>query len=147
MVIRGGAKRNPGGKIYNRISNRKQKAAKRKRIEEKHQTETQKQAGKQPVDDPTVKEAEYWLEHNSQPWETTLNKWKDSFPARKPLLMKSNAVEEVLKRFRHYSNEFGFQLVSIIYFYCGSSTKMLSVFKNFPFCCCYYLSIILLEVR
>ncbi|EAT34309.1 AAEL013428-PA [Aedes aegypti] len=111
LVIRGGTKRNPGGKIYYRISNRKQKAAKRKRIEEKHQTETQKQAGKQPVDDPTVKEAEYWLEHNSQPWETTLNKWKDSFPARKPLLMKSNAVEEVLKRFRHYSNEFGFQLV------------------------------------
>ncbi|KXJ69394.1 hypothetical protein RP20_CCG027287 [Aedes albopictus] len=111
LVIKGGTKRNPGGKIFNRITNRKQKAAKRKRIEEKHEAEIENRAGEQVAEHKIVKEAETWLEYNCQPWSTTLDKWKVVFPGRKPLLMKPNAVEEVLKRYRHYSEEFGFQLV------------------------------------
>ncbi|XP_062562792.1 uncharacterized protein LOC134226195 [Armigeres subalbatus] len=113
FVIKGGTKKNPGGKIYNRISNRKQKKAKRTRIELKHQAEIEKRAGRKVADLPDVKEAEAWLEHNTQPWTTTLDKWRYAFPVRRLLLTKSNAVEEVLKRYRHYSHEFGFQLIDV----------------------------------
>lgn len=70
----GGLKKNPGGKIYNRIFNRKQKASKRKRAEEKHLTNIKKASGEQNVEDPSVKEAEVWLEQNTQPWTTMLDK-------------------------------------------------------------------------
>lgn len=106
-------KKNPGGKIYNRISNRKQKAAKRKLTEEKHLSKIKKASEPVNVEHPSVKEAESWLEQNTQPWSTTLDKWAISFPRRSSLLLKPKAVEEVLKRFRHYSNEFGYQLVSL----------------------------------
>ncbi|KXJ78167.1 hypothetical protein RP20_CCG005450 [Aedes albopictus] len=81
-VARGGQRKNHGGRLYNHISNLRQKATKRA-----------------------------WLERNSKPWGAVLDKWAASFVTRKNLLAKPNSGPELLKLYRMYSDECGYQLI------------------------------------
>lgn len=109
-------KKNPGGKIYNRIVNSKQKITKRKEKEEQHSCGLKKKSNTICTLDPAVTDAVLWLGQNTEPWGTTLEKWVLSFPARQLQLMKHDLCMKLLKDFYHYADEFGYQLVSIYFF-------------------------------
>lgn len=100
--------------MYNRISNLRQKTTKR-RLNEEHYLATVSKKHTEPpnvVEDSCVKDAVIWLEQNSKPWATVLDKWAASFKARKVQLAKPNSGPNLLKRYQLYSNEFGYQLVN-----------------------------------
>lgn len=105
-------KKNPGGKIYNRIVNSHAKVTKRKKKEEQHLRNSKKKSTPICTPDPAATDAVLWLEQNTKPWGTTLEKWIVSFPARKSQLMKRDLSEKLFKDFHHYADEFGYQLVS-----------------------------------
>ncbi|XP_055590763.1 uncharacterized protein LOC129742851 [Uranotaenia lowii] len=115
FIPRGGRKKNPGGQLYNLISNTRQKRAKRARIEDIHQQSFANVVIDISDDevDKIVEDALIWLKQYSKPWTTTLDKWKQSFPKRKPQLLKSTNFLDVIRTFRHYSDEYGHQLVDI----------------------------------
>lgn len=112
FIPRCGGKRNPGGKIYNKIFNLKQKRAVRERSEEERQSKKLK-PGSVTALDAVGEEAIAWLQLNVEPWTTTLEKWTISFNKRKSNLQKSLSVDTLLKVFRHYKHGYGYQLIDI----------------------------------
>ncbi|XP_065081993.1 uncharacterized protein LOC135704454 [Ochlerotatus camptorhynchus] len=114
FIAQGGSKKNPGGKLYNRIVNWKQKTAKRKWKEEKHLSKSKKKENSPSIEDKVAVDAAVWLQQNTKPWSTTLDKWTFSFPLRKSFLMKSDNKARLFKEYQHYSDEFGYQLIIFI---------------------------------
>ncbi|KXJ62527.1 hypothetical protein RP20_CCG026252 [Aedes albopictus] len=110
FIPRSGGKRNPGGKLYNRIFNLKQKRATREKFEESRRTKKLK-PGSLEIPDSDGDEAFTWLQLNIQPWNTTLAKWTTSFNKRKHNLQNPLAIDTVLKTFRHYRQDHGYQLI------------------------------------
>ncbi|XP_065084640.1 uncharacterized protein LOC135706888 [Ochlerotatus camptorhynchus] len=113
FVARSGKRKNHGGKLFNRITNLKQKLIKRAFKEEEHLHGKKSKVDPFVPKDPVAEEAILWLEQNSCPWSTVLDKWIVSFDIRKPHLLKSKIVEEVLTRHRHYSGKHGYQIIDI----------------------------------
>ncbi|XP_038106358.1 putative cell agglutination protein pfl5 [Culex quinquefasciatus] len=107
---RGGGKRNPGGKIYNRIHNQKQAKKRRDNLEEAHVS----QENQAPEGDPVCQEAIEWLRLNVNPWSVTLDKWKSSFGYRRKSLQDPKCARECVDQFRHYSEQYGYQLVGTV---------------------------------
>ncbi|XP_062700087.1 uncharacterized protein LOC109419735, partial [Aedes albopictus] len=114
-IPRSGEKRNPGGKIYNKIANLKQKRIKRDKYEEDIEAKRQKHnTGSTGVDielDAAAEAAFNWLRLNTQPWQTTVNQWKASFNRRRRDLQKPALLANVDGIYRHYKDPYGFQLI------------------------------------
>ncbi|XP_055613582.1 uncharacterized protein LOC129760027 [Uranotaenia lowii] len=114
FIPRGGSKKNPGGQLYNLIVNTKQKRAKRAKLEELHQKNFAPVSNDSVEEvDVLVNDAVLWLKQYSKPWTTTLDKWNISFPKRRTKLCKSSNFLDLTAEFRHYGDEYGFQLVDI----------------------------------
>ncbi|XP_062565876.1 uncharacterized protein LOC134228112 [Armigeres subalbatus] len=113
FIPRSGRRKNHGGKLYNRITNLKQKISKRANREEEHLQGKKPKVDETVVRNAAVEAAKLWLERNSRPWSTVLDKWIESFEDRKPRLLNSNNVDEILAKQRHYSDEHGYQIVEI----------------------------------
>lgn len=118
FLPRGGDKKNPGGKIYNKINTLKTKSRKRKLEDEEH-AKILKNRNNLPkeqnrVESATAREAFLWLQKNDSPCTTVLDSWKASFPVRSPFLSKANAQDELKKAnlWRLITSEHGYQLVS-----------------------------------
>ncbi|XP_055522747.1 uncharacterized protein LOC129716927 [Wyeomyia smithii] len=117
FLPRGGDKRNPGGKIANKINTLKNRARKRRLYDENylsHLKHTNNSVTEHGEDlNSSGREALEWLTTNDAPWTTVLVKWKASFPVRSKLLKKSIAVEELIiaKLWSLITSEYGHQLV------------------------------------
>lgn len=113
FIPRAGRRRNPGGKLFNKIVNFKQKAGKRKQREEAHLAS--KRIVLEPeatVTDPVAEAAIQWLSHNRHPWTTALDKWELSYPIRKKHLKSKKSVEDLYWQYQLYQEEHGYQAVS-----------------------------------
>lgn len=111
---RGGARRNHGGKIVNKIGNLKQKKRKSEIKEDQHLKKIKPEEptdGKTEISQQSI-EANEWLALNDTPWSTVLDKWSISFESRKQLLGNKKTVTKILKVCGHFKNPHGFQLVS-----------------------------------
>lgn len=117
---KGGDKKNPGGKIYNKVNTIKSKLRKREKCEAIHVKRFKLgntndiDRCDDPVDDPVVNEARRWLNINDGPWTTVMDMWRACFPLRRQILTKSIAIVE-LENFNHWrfiATENGHQLVS-----------------------------------
>lgn len=115
---RGGDKRNPGGKIANKINTLKTRARKRKLQDEEHElhlkdkNNSEKELSEGP--NSTARDALDWLITNDAPWTTVLDEWKASFSIRSTLLRKPKPLEELVKSklWNLIKSEHGHQLVS-----------------------------------
>lgn len=108
-IPRGGDRKNPGGKIANKIGNLKQKKRKEEAREDEHVKKLKPSSAPQKVQ--AVNEGTQWLILNVQPWSTVLDKWPVSFSFRQPLLQKQKSAAKLLQKFPHYKEEFGYQLI------------------------------------
>lgn len=116
FLPRGGEKRNPGGKIYNKINTIKARHRKR----EKQENEHLKRLKLEPNHDTIEKQipakasnAYQWLVENCSPWTTVVEFWTESFCARVSFLTKSAALDSYKKAnlWHHVASEHGYQLV------------------------------------
>lgn len=116
---KGGDKKNPGGKIYNKVNTIKSKFRKREKYEATHAKRLKLQDSNDIVqcDDPAANEARRWLNINDGPWTTVMDMWRTSYPLRRQFLGKPIAVTELEKinLWRFISMESGHQLVDIDY--------------------------------
>lgn len=116
FLPRGGDKKNPGGKIYNKINTLKTRDRRRRRDDEQHNKTTNlKQRNDSVKYDEAVRDALQWLQVNDAPWTTVLDRWKTSYPTRAKFLTTASAIKELskLNLWRLISSEFGHQLVSV----------------------------------
>ncbi|XP_055532800.1 uncharacterized protein LOC129722941 isoform X2 [Wyeomyia smithii] len=115
---KGGDKKNPGGKIYNKINTIRTQCRKRKLDDEK-QAEINKDTGvyceKRSANDTSIEESENWLKLNDGPWSTVLDKWKASFLKRKDYLAKCHCKDNLRKGnlWKFIRCEYGYQLIDI----------------------------------
>ncbi|KXJ72672.1 hypothetical protein RP20_CCG017447, partial [Aedes albopictus] len=109
---RGGAKRNPGGIIYNKICNLKAKARKRDKSEKDYAKRIRAGAD-QTKKNKASSLALNWLMLNDGPWGVVLEKWKESFESRNHFMGKSTAESNLrkCKIWKHLQSEFGCQLI------------------------------------
>ncbi|XP_058443690.1 uncharacterized protein LOC131425651 [Malaya genurostris] len=122
FLPRNGDKKNPGGKIYNKICNLKTKFRKRK-IDDLNHLQKYSNSGNIRQDNSfelnqgTAWEALEWLNHNDGPWSTVLDMWKASFSLRKIYIGKPNAKENLIEDnlWRFLLSEYGYQLIDIDY--------------------------------
>lgn len=63
---------------------------------------------------PAAEAAIQWLDHNSQPWTTALDKWELSYPIRKKQLGNKILINDLYRRYQLYREEYGYQAVSIM---------------------------------
>ncbi|XP_021711615.1 uncharacterized protein LOC5566000 [Aedes aegypti] len=118
FIARNGTRRNHGGKLYNRISNMRQKAYKRELYEERHlatvSQRTSNPAKKIAVEKPAYDWEMAWLKLNSAPWDTALELWTRTFSRRKDELTNAEKTPELLKKYEYlYRSELGYQLIEI----------------------------------
>ncbi|XP_058814073.1 uncharacterized protein LOC131677980 [Topomyia yanbarensis] len=119
FLPRGGDKRNPGGKIANKINTLKNKARKRKLQDKEHELIlNNKNVAQKEISEEAnsiAQESLDWLNTNSAPWTTVLDKWKQSFPIRSTLLKKPNLLDELNKSqlWSLIKSEHGYQLFDI----------------------------------
>lgn len=113
FIPRAGGRKNPGGKLFNKIVNIRQKNAKRKLREKAHLASKKTSLDPETSDDDQqASRAIEWLEHNKRPWTTALDKWEQSYSLRKRQLGNAALVEELFNRFQVYQDTYGFQAVS-----------------------------------
>lgn len=114
-IARGGDRRNPGGKIANKIGNLKKK---KRRADAKEDEYAKTLKRDLPCDVPTNEndqkciEAYEWLVLNQEPWSTVTDKWPVSISKRNPYLRSHSAVPRLFMLFPHYKHQYGYQLVS-----------------------------------
>lgn len=115
FVPREGDKHNHSGKIYNKIANLKQKKRQRDKSEEAFLAKQPRSNVDEPQTSPQtdVSEAIGWLQLNSRPWDLVQDKWKKTFVIRKDILRKANQESTLLKKFWHFKDPLGYQLVII----------------------------------
>lgn len=109
-IPRSRVKRNPGGKIYNKIVNTKQKRAKREKLEK--EIDYKRNKPNSTGSDVEGDAAYNWLVLNTHPWGTTIDKWAASFNRRRHELQNPFFIDKVLGFYRHYKDPYGYQLVS-----------------------------------
>ncbi|XP_058820798.1 uncharacterized protein LOC131682991 [Topomyia yanbarensis] len=107
---RGGDRKNPGGKIANKIGNLKQSKRKSDLKEDQHAKQLKFSADAS-IQHPGLSDAAKWLMLNQQPWSAVLDRWAASYSNRKQYLRNSKSVPKLLKDFPHYANTFGYQLI------------------------------------
>lgn len=112
-MVRRGDKKNHSGKLFNKITNLKQKLRKRKKAEEEFLLKRSKEP-QQESDSADVIEAKNWLTLNKEPWITVLQKWRDTFCSRKRLLRDPSQEDFLLQQYPQYFDRYGYQLVIII---------------------------------
>ncbi|XP_062715110.1 uncharacterized protein LOC109622138 [Aedes albopictus] len=111
-IPRAGGRKNPGGKLYNKIVNSRQKAAKRKLREEAHLA-IKKPATSLEVSDESAVKAVEWLKYNKLPWTTALDKWEQAYPLRKSQLGNMTFADELLNRHSSvYQDPNGYQAIA-----------------------------------
>ncbi|XP_058453812.1 uncharacterized protein LOC131431884 [Malaya genurostris] len=112
-ISRGGDRRNPGGKIANKIGNLKQKK-RRIDVREAEYAKTRKLTASRELPlDSTTNEAVNWLELNGEPWNTVLEKWSVSAAHRRQYLKNRKFTLKLLNLYPHYKKSYGYQLVDI----------------------------------
>ncbi|XP_058445907.1 uncharacterized protein LOC131427040 [Malaya genurostris] len=112
-IPRGGDRRNPGGKIANKIGNLKQKK-RRIDVREAEYAKTRKLTASRELPlDSTTNEAVNWLELNGEPWNTVLEKWSVSAAHRRQYLKNRKFTLKLLNLYPHYKRSYGYQLVDI----------------------------------
>ncbi|XP_055604609.1 uncharacterized protein LOC129752849 [Uranotaenia lowii] len=106
-----GNRRNPGGKIANKLVNLKTKHRRQVALEQDYQ----KQLGNGivvPEIDGLTKASHEWLLLNRDPWQTVLQQWEICFELRKPLMKSCSNIVKLLSTYPHYKLEHGYQLVN-----------------------------------
>ncbi|XP_058822709.1 uncharacterized protein LOC131684134 isoform X2 [Topomyia yanbarensis] len=132
FVPRKGDKKNPSGKLYNKITNLKQKRRKREKTEDeflaKRVRGLQSDAS---VESQDTADANNWLYLNKKPWNIVLQKWRDTFGTRKALLCNSKHEADLFQKYPHYKEAFGYQLVDIdFHMLHGGNTDGLKKLEN-----------------
>ncbi|XP_062554068.1 uncharacterized protein LOC134219364 isoform X2 [Armigeres subalbatus] len=112
FIPRAGGRRNPGGKLFNKLVNVRQKNAKRKLREEAH-LHSKKIIPDPDDSDESKSNAIEWLEHNKLPWTTALDKWEHSYSLRKRQLKNKSFVDELFNRYQVYQDVHGYQAIDI----------------------------------
>ncbi|XP_058466276.1 uncharacterized protein LOC131439369 [Malaya genurostris] len=114
FIPRKGDKKNPSRKLYNKITNLKQKRRNREKAEgelpDKRSKVIQIDAF---CETPDLDDANSWLCLNSKPWNIVLEKWRGTHVTRKKLLLKPNQEALLFEKYPHYTETFGYQLVDI----------------------------------
>ncbi|XP_058455270.1 uncharacterized protein LOC131432781 [Malaya genurostris] len=115
---KGGDKKNPGGKVYNKINTIKSRLRKRSKEDEDYLNSLK--SGKRPnIDtelfDSCAIEARKWLLINKAPWSTVLDNWTVTFGMRKSFLDSSVALDKLIKAdlWNLVTSEHGYQLIDI----------------------------------
>lgn len=102
-------KGNPSGMLYSRFNYLRQTELRRLRAEENRQTSS---TNSETIIAPEVLNGISWLQLNRLPWTNVLSQWEITFPDRKVLLADQKKISNLLTKYPHFKEEFGFQLVS-----------------------------------
>ncbi|XP_058448853.1 uncharacterized protein LOC131428827 [Malaya genurostris] len=114
FIPRKGDKKNPSGKLYNKITNLKQKRRNREKAEGELLNKRSKVIQIDAFcETPDLDDANSWLCLNRKPWNIVLEKWRGTHVTRKKLLLKPNQEALLFEKYPHYTETFGYQLVDI----------------------------------